>query len=91
VISESDQHKTKNPRDKAIKLLIILQYICILKEISSTWHDTHAGYEVNTRIDGFDAAGFADQFPSKAKQVTMYQWILLIFLVESPCSNVSAT
>jgi hypothetical protein len=29
VISESDQHKTKNPRDKAIKLLIILQYICI--------------------------------------------------------------
>jgi hypothetical protein len=40
--------------------------------------------ERELNIDGFDTAGFADQFPSKAKQVTTYQWILLIFLVESP-------
>jgi hypothetical protein len=33
------------------------------------------------RIGGFDGTGVADLFPSKAKQMTMYQWILIIFLV----------
>jgi hypothetical protein len=36
------------------------------------------------KIDFCHAAGFADQFPSKAKQVTMHEWTSLIFLVGSP-------
>jgi hypothetical protein len=29
------------------------------------------------QIGGFDGTGVADLFPSKAKQMTMYQWILI--------------
>ncbi|KAJ7319310.1 hypothetical protein DFH08DRAFT_819247 [Mycena albidolilacea] len=41
-----------------------------------------------TQIDGFDSTGVAHLFPSKAKQVTMYQWILIIFLAVPPDSTI---
>jgi hypothetical protein len=43
-----------------------------------------------TQIDGFDGTGGADPFPSKAKQVTTYQWILIIFLVVPPWTVLSS-